>query len=89
MDGHLEDRRQAETFLHEIATRLRSLPFEEHAGCLHLRALALKRAIAQWTDREPDDAERRAVLDEIRTLELDILRFASRGGTVRIVASCS
>jgi hypothetical protein len=89
MRGDLEDRRQAETLLYEIATRLRALPFEEHTSCLHLRALALKRATANWTDREPDDAERRAVFDEIRSLELDIRSFASGSVTQRIVASCN
>ena len=59
---------QAETLLHELATKLRGLPFEESTRVLHLRALALKRAITGWRDREPDDAELAAVCDEIRTL---------------------
>jgi hypothetical protein len=63
------DRRQAETLLYEIAIRLQALPFERDTGCLHLRALALKRTIATWADQDPDDAEHQAVFDEIRSLE--------------------
>jgi hypothetical protein len=78
------DRRlQAETLLHEVATELRGLPFEESTRSLHLRALALKRAIAGWADREPEDGELVAVCEEIGSLEREARRRARGGEPLR------
>jgi hypothetical protein len=65
---------QAEWLLHELAAKLRTLEFEERTRPLHLRALALKRVVAGWAEREPAEEERRAIGDELRLLVGEVAR---------------
>jgi hypothetical protein len=62
------DTERALAILHDIALELRFGRLTGQAAPLHLRALALKREVALWKERAPEDAERRLTLDELLAL---------------------
>jgi hypothetical protein len=64
-----DDKHQAESLLHELATELRRVPLCAQTRGLHLRALALKREVSGWDDQGRDVSERGAVLQELGELQ--------------------
>ncbi len=67
------DQHRAERLLAELAIELRRVPVDEHTRTLHLRALALKRAVMRWPDDQPDESVRHAVVDEVRVMQKEAL----------------
>jgi hypothetical protein len=63
------DQHRAESLLSELATELRRVPVDEHTRSLHLRALALKRAVMHWAEQHPDESIRHAVVDEVLAMQ--------------------
>ena len=63
------DQHRAEALLAELATDLCRVPVDERTGALHLRALALKRHVMRWPEDHPDEAVRRAVVDEVLAMQ--------------------
>jgi hypothetical protein len=70
--GCEEDLRRAEAVLHELALVLLRVPVDEHTRDLHLRVLRLKRDIARWHSRMPDESARRTVLNELARLQQEV-----------------
>ena len=74
---HLVDAQQAEQLLHELAVELRRLPYQETTRGMHLRALALKRAVTAWAaDPSCSEEQQRAVGAEIERLQHDLMPLA-------------
>ncbi|HXN34129.1 MAG TPA: hypothetical protein VN894_19835 [Polyangiaceae bacterium] len=63
------DQHRAERLLTELAMELRRVPVHEHTRYLHLRALALKRAVMRWPDEQPDGSIRLAVIGEVLAMQ--------------------
>ncbi len=55
----------AEQLLYQLASQLRSMPFDRG---VHLRALQLKREVRAWETAAPTAERVDAVLDEIRSM---------------------
>jgi hypothetical protein len=76
----LVDAQQAERLLHELAVELRRLPYHGHTRGMHLRALALKRAVVRWVaDATCTEEDRRAIGEEIERLRHELSRGWARG----------
>jgi hypothetical protein len=67
-----DDLRRAEAVLHELALVLLRVPVDEHTRDLHLRVLRLKRDIARWHSRMPDESARRTVINELARLQQEV-----------------
>jgi len=72
-------KRIVEQRLYDLASELRFVPVRENTRPLHLRALALKRALREWSAVPPPPdalaamhAELRALLDAARSARRDI-----------------
>jgi hypothetical protein len=63
------DQLRAEGLLFELAKDLRHVPLEERTRALHLRALALKQAVARWPQSAPDPASRQALCEEVLAMQ--------------------
>ncbi len=70
------DSERAQALLHSIAVELASSALGATAA-LHVRALALKREVSCWTERDPSEAQRSTTIDEL--LELHERIKAERG----------
>jgi P2-related tail formation protein len=76
------DQYHAERLLSQLAIELRRVPVDERTCALHLRALALKRAVMRWSEDQPDESLRRAIVDEVRVMQdtaLDWQRIWGKG----------
>ena len=74
---HFADAQQAEQLLHELAIELRRLPYRERTRGMHLRALALKRAVSAWAaDPSCSEEQQRAVGEEIERLRHELIPLA-------------
>jgi hypothetical protein len=62
------DIERAQAILHDIAVELRFAALARQAAPLHVRALALKRDVAHWTEKAPAEQERLATLEELLEL---------------------
>ena len=62
------DIERAETILHDIAVELRFVALARQAAPLHVRALALKRDVAHWTETAPPEPQRLATIEELLEL---------------------
>ncbi len=57
---------EAESILREIAVELGRLPMDERVGPIHLRALALKRVVSDWSKNAPSVEHAASVLESLR-----------------------
>jgi hypothetical protein len=62
------DIERAQTILHDIAVELRFVTFARQAAPLHVRALALKRDVAHWSELAPPEPQRLATIEELLEL---------------------
>jgi hypothetical protein len=62
------DRKRAEELLFDLASKLVRVPLGPRTRDVHLRALALKRVVGTWHSDPPDEAGRRAVIEELLML---------------------
>jgi hypothetical protein len=74
------DQRRAERLLSELAKELLRVPVDEHTRVLHLRALALKRAVMGWPDAQPPQSIRHAVVREVLSMQDEALVWRRSGG---------
>jgi len=65
------DQSRAESLLAELAMDLCVVPVEDRTRALHLRALALKRAVMRWSEDLPEESIRRIVLDEVLAIQAE------------------
>jgi hypothetical protein len=81
------DQRRAELLLADLAMELRRVPVDERTRGIHLRALALKRAVMDWPKQQPDESIRHAVVDEVLAMQEEAVdwRRLSTSERIRIV----
>jgi len=77
------DQQDAERLLSELAIQLRGVPLDGRTSPLHLRALALKRTVMRWSDDQPDESLRHAVVDEVRVMQEEALEWRRLAGSGR------
>lgn len=65
------DKNKAEGLLFALASELRYVPVEERTRELHVRALELKRDVAEWLRRRPDASVRQALCREVQELQAE------------------
>jgi hypothetical protein len=75
---------EAESLLRAIATDLERMPLDERTGPLHLRVLALKRVVTDWSVSEPAEPHATSVMDSLQTLRSQVLEMRRTTSGVRV-----
>jgi hypothetical protein len=74
----------AESLLRSIAIDLESMPFDERTGPLHLRVLALKRVVTDFSRSPPTDEHFETVLESLRLLHQQVFEVRRATSGVRL-----
>lgn len=69
---------RCEQWLFDIAARLRRVPFGEKTMGLHLRSLALKRALSRLREGDAGAPRGASVIDELAALDGELSRAERR-----------